>query len=187
MQTQIISCNSKTDNVRLRPSAWLPDVVITSAPKMCHLRSLTAILVIVLSTGCENYVSSIPDMPVSLQLNLLTEYPHLQYTPGQYAIIDRPTLMTDRIGFGGIVVVATANVNSQGRCELQAFDLACPHEARADIRIEPDETGHAICHECGEMYDLLWGSGLPQNGISNEPLKHYTVRVSGETAYVSLR
>ena len=132
-------------------------------------------------TACENYVSSIPDMPVHLQLNLLTEYPHLKNNPNQCLIFDKPRLASDRIGFGGVLVY------SDFYAEFHAFDLACPYEAKPSVKLYPDSMGNMICPQCGEVYDISLGMGIPTKGICKEPLKRYVARELNNILYVSLR
>ncbi len=117
-------------------------------------------------------------MPVSLQLNLLTEYPHLKDNPNQCVIIDKPRLITDRIGFGGVLVY------SDFYADFHAFDLACPYEVKTDIRVEPDSVGHAVCPKCGEVYDISLGTGIPTKGICKEPLKRYRTRLMNNVLYI---
>lgn len=141
-------------------------------------RFIVLFLLFYILTGCNNYVSSIPDMPVSLQLNLLTEYPHLKDNPNQCVIIDKPRLITDRIGFGGVLVY------SDFYADFHAFDLACPYEVKTDVRVEPDSVGHAVCPKCGEVYDISLGTGVPTKGICKEPLKRYRTRLMNNVLYI---
>lgn len=62
-------------------------------------------------------------------------------------------------GFGGVLLVGDI------LGEPQAFDLACPVEARYDVRVEidPDENV-ARCPECGSTYDVFGNLGTPLSG-----------------------
>lgn len=125
-----------------------------------------------ISVACETEQDRIPNVPVFLkrninQINLLS--------PGSYYYISQPTLSSDRLGFGGLVVAYCYD-------ELEpfcAFDLACPYCASASIRVsEPDDAMVCTCPNCGERYALFYGLGIPQEGISKWPLKKYTAYIS---------
>lgn len=149
--------------------------------KQVKARIICLVVGIIGLTACENYVSSIPDMPVHLQLNLLTEYPHLKNNPNQCVIFEKPRLVSDRIGFGGVLVY------SDFYGDFHAFDLACPYEAQTSVKVRPDSLGRAICPQCGEVYDISLGTGIPTQGICREPLKRYVAREVNNVLYVSLR
>jgi nitrite reductase/ring-hydroxylating ferredoxin subunit len=131
-----------------------------------HKHLLLFVLLAGLS-GCDGYVSSIPDMEVYLKRNLTTEKLN---TFGAYLYVTEPVLAIDRIGFGGLLIVhAQDNI-------FYAVDLACPHEVDPDVRISPpDVMGICKCPTCGEEYDMSYGMGTPRKGISKETLKHYNV------------
>ncbi|MBO5961127.1 MAG: hypothetical protein J6P99_04750 [Paludibacteraceae bacterium] len=142
---------------------------------------MSPILTILGFTACENNLSSIPEMPVHLQIKLLTEYPHLKNNPNQCVIFDKPRLVSDRIGYGGVLVY------SDFYGDFHAFDLACPYEAQTSVKVRPDSVGNVICSKCGEVYDISLGVGMPTKGICREPLKRYVVREVNNVLYVSLR
>ena len=52
----------------------------------------------------DTYKSSIPDFPVSLELNLTTTYPTFKNSYNKYLIFDKKINVTDYIGYGGILV-----------------------------------------------------------------------------------
>ncbi len=117
-------------------------------------------------------MSSIPDYPVNLDLNIAVEYPH--FVPNnlmQTMIFTQPRLMTDRMGYGGLIV--TTGMDAQ----YHAYDLACPKECRRDVQVEIDGI-YADCPKCGEKYEICYGIGNPTQGISREPLKRYTTHYS---------
>ena len=123
-----------------------------------------------LLAGCTDYVSSIPDREVYLKRNINTE----KLTPfGAYLYITEPVLAVDRIGFGGILIYHSLDVNKS----YYAVDLACPKEANPKVRISPpNDLGLCKCDSCGEVYDMSFGQGTPTKGIAKEPLRHYTTR-----------
>ena len=129
-------------------------------------------LIIVLASCENNYYSSIPSYPVNLELNILGEYPH--FVPDnimQSLTFTTPRLMTDRLGYGGILVLTGLDA------QYHAFDLACPVECRRDIRVEIDGM-FAVCPQCGEKYEVFYGIGNATQGISKEPLRRYNCIVS---------
>ncbi|HBZ33918.1 MAG TPA: hypothetical protein DEO38_02330 [Bacteroidales bacterium] len=133
--------------------------------------------------GCENdiYRSSIPDVSVHLELNLVSQYPLFANSYNEYIIFSEPRYAVDRVGFGGVIVYTTL----EGK--YVAFDLACPVEAKRDVRVEPDDAGVLTCAVCGERYDITFGLGYPMEGISKEPLKRYVTSLYGNTLIVSLK
>ncbi|MCL1868458.1 MAG: hypothetical protein FWF72_05890 [Paludibacter sp.] len=126
----------------------------------------------IITFSCEdNRRSPIPDYPVYLELDLLGEYNTFYNSRGQSLVFIEPRKATERLGFGGILVCT----NSWG--EYCAFDLACPYEAKRDLRVRPDGLV-AVCDSCGSKFDL-WETalGVPQ-GPSKFPLKKYRTSVS---------
>lgn len=134
---------------------------------MKHLSHLSILFLLLALSGCEGYISSIPDSPVYLKRNINTE----NLSPfGAYLYLTAPVLATDKIGFGGLLIYhAQDNV-------FYAVDLACPKEVSANVRISaPDDAGMCKCTTCGEIYDMSFGQGTPTKNIAKEPLRHYTV------------
>ena len=123
-------------------------------------------------TGCGNYRSSIPDMPVYVRRHL----PTIQcLSPSDSWSIVKPAIAADATGYGGILLVCAFDA------QYYAFDLACPNEAEASKRLElPDESLNARCPYCGEVYQLGFGQGTPSMGISDEPLKRYRCTLSAD-------
>lgn len=63
-------------------------------------------------------------------------------------------------GFGGVLLVGDIYTG-----EPVAYDLACPVERRADVRISVDESSYeAVCPKCGSHYDVMSGWGTPLSG-----------------------
>lgn len=127
----------------------------------------------------DNYVSSIPDYPVNLQLNLITTYPTFKNNINQSLTFTKPIFAYDRIGYGGILVY----VGFDG--EYYAFDMSCPYEVKTDVRVYPNGIGQAVCEKCGSVYDIGYGNGFPSSGPSKEALKRYKVMASGDVLYIS--
>ena len=122
---------------------------------------------LLLNSCIENVTSPIPDFPVNLNLNLMTEYPSFRGSYGEMLVFDKRIRETDRIGFGGVLVCT----NYEGK--YLAFDLACPHEAKQDIRVKVDGL-EAVCEKCGSHFDIYTSEfALPNNGPSKHGLKKY--------------
>lgn len=94
---------------------------------------------------------------------------------------DFPYTVLDRTGFGGILLVTDVIG------ETLAFDLACPYECRANVRVEvPQGELYAQCPECGSTYDVFTNFGKPRSGPAADKgysLTRYSVISGGATEY----
>ncbi|MDO9152516.1 MAG: hypothetical protein Q7U47_02205 [Paludibacter sp.] len=143
-------------------------------------KSLLLLLFTAAFSGCyDNVISSIPDYPVRLQLNLTTTYPTFRNSVNQYLLFEKRILATDYIGFGGILVYTGFDG------EYYAFDMACPYEAKNDIKVYPNDLGQAVCKKCGTVFDIDSGVGNPSSGPAKEVLKRYRTSLSGDVLYIS--
>jgi hypothetical protein len=132
--------------------------------------------------GCnDNVISSIPDFPVYMQLNLTSTYPTFRNSVNKYLIFEKGVFVTDRTGFGGILVYTGFDG------EYYAFDLSCPYEAKQDIRVIPNGIGQAVCEGCGSVFDLGYGIGNPSSGKAKEALKRYKAVLSGDILLITAR
>ena len=124
-----------------------------------------------LSVSCSDGITStIPNAPVSLTLDLIGRDNSLNGTLS-YKEFTTPRDATDRLGYGGLLVV---NGLGENLVNLFVYDLACPNEAQSNIRVKPDETGlTATCPKCGAVYRIAEG-GAPQSG-SKYWLRRYNV------------
>jgi len=138
------------------------------------IKYIVLALIINLSlAGCnDNYYSSIPDFPVSLDLNLTSTYPTFRNSINQSLTFTKPIFTTDRIGFGGILIYTGFDG------EYYAFDMSCPYEAKQNIRVYPNGLGQAICEGCGSVFDIGYGIGNPSSGKAKETLKRYKTSLS---------
>jgi nitrite reductase/ring-hydroxylating ferredoxin subunit len=141
-----------------------------------HYKKILLLLILpLIMSGCDdNYISSIPVYPVSLELNLTSTYPTFRNSANEYLIFEKPVKATDRVGFGGILVYSGFDNN------YYAFDLACPHEALAKTKVKPNDIGQAVCETCGTVYDISFGIGNPASGPSKEALKRYKTALQGD-------
>ena len=127
----------------------------------------------------DNYYSSIPDFPVSLELNLTSTYPTFRNSINQSLTFTKPITVMDRIGFGGILVYTGFDG------EYYAFDMSCPYEAKQNILVHPNGLGQAVCEGCGSVFDIGYGIGNPSSGKAKETLKRYKTNLSGDVLYIS--
>lgn len=138
--------------------------------------------------GCDDNIhSSIPDLPVSLRLNLTSTYPTFKNSVNQFIIYKTRINETDYIGYGGILICTGISFDDYGNSLYYAFDMACPYEAKSTIRVYPDTTGlpQVICEQCGSVYDISFGNGNPISGPSKEFLKRYRASLSGDVLYIN--
>lgn len=147
--------------------------------KNTYKKKLLLLILPVVLTGCyDNYISSIPDYPVSLELNLTSTYPTFRNSVNESLVFEKPVKATDRVGFGGILVYSGFDGN------YYAFDLACPHEADSKIKIKANDLGQAVCETCGSVYDISYGVGNPVSGPSKEVLKRYKTALQGDNLII---
>lgn len=78
---------------------------------------------------------------------------------GQFKTFEKPRLAKDLgVGLGGLLVVCSGEIISGSQFYyLYAYDLACPYERRADIKVIPHSDGRAKCPKCESEYDLFSG------------------------------
>lgn len=68
-------------------------------------------------------------------------------------------------GFGGVLLISGMDPFTTQTDVPLAYDLACPVEAKPDIRVEIEgELYQAVCPECGSRYDVTMGGGSPLAG-----------------------
>lgn len=133
-------------------------------------------------TGCEsNYISSIPNYPVFMELQLATD-PTFKDNPYQFRVFEQRRYEHEAVGFGGILVICGFGSSN---FEYYAYDLACPYEAQSSIKVTPNDIGQAVCETCGSVYEIIHGIGNPIEGPSKEILKRYkTTLLSSPTGEI---
>ena len=144
------------------------------------------LLFTVIAFSCDKeYYTTIPNFPVSIELRLANLDFDLN-TNLAYKIFTQPRYETDRLGFGGVLVINGIGTNT---INLFAYDLSCPVEAQRSVRVEPDNlsssTSSAIptavtatCPKCGAVFNIANGSGRPVEGTKHS-LRSYRVSGSG--------
>ena len=149
-------------------------------------KGLISLLFLLAFCACDThttYRSSVPSYPVNIRINTY-EGTYVHFVPENtytYLIVDEkgyhfngqtmPRKETDRFGYAGVVVYI------DGFGTYSAYDMACPHCVKQDEPVEVDGM-LATCPLCGEEYDLGTGYATPQNGISDEALRRYSLIVS---------
>lgn len=92
-------------------------------------------------------------------------------------------------GFGGVLLIEGIDAFNPAISAPLAFDLACPVERKANVRVKIDrETYVAICPECNSTYDVTMGNGAPLSGEAatgkyKYALRQYKVIPSGNGGY----
>jgi hypothetical protein len=128
-------------------------------------------------------ISSIPNYPVYLSLNLMASYPTFKNSTNQFLYFKNRSGLPEssRIGYGGIIVNSGIGMDDAGNTPYYAFDMACPYEANNTIRVYPEKGGlpQVICEKCGSVFDVGFGNGNPISGPSKEYLKRYRATLSG--------
>lgn len=82
------------------------------------------------------------------------------HTPANF-----PALETTYTGFGGVLLIMGMDPYGSGEVIPLAYDLACPVECRADVRVMiDDETLEAVCPLCESHYDVTMAGGAPIAG-----------------------
>jgi len=130
--------------------------------------------------GCnDNVVSSIPDFPVYMELNLTTTYPTFRNSYNKSLTFEKGVVATDRTGFGGILVYTGLDGG------YYAFDMSCPYEAKQNIRVYPNDKAQVVCEGCGSVFDIGYGIGNPSSGKAKEVLKRYKAALVGDILYIT--
>ncbi len=69
-------------------------------------------------------------------------------------------------GYGGVLVINGMDPFSGTLDTPLAYDMSCPVEHEADIRVRVDAAGtlEAVCPACGSKYDIFSGGGVATHG-----------------------
>ncbi len=136
---------------------------------MRFLGVLMAIGAMMLWNGCQTVDDDrIPSSPVRIAFQTQSQW-ELYGVSG--ALDSKIFIKQDRIpnnfpytsltytGFGGVLLVGDIHGNPV------AYDLACPVERSASVRITVDhEANNAYCPKCGSVYDIYTNYGHPLSG-----------------------
>ncbi len=78
-----------------------------------------------------------------------------------------PYIGQSATGFGGVLLVCGFNPYTTDAGVPMAYDLACPVERRAEVRVRMKATDTfpmAVCPECGSTYNVVEHGGAPESG-----------------------
>ena len=132
--------------------------------------------------SCEDHVlSSVPEYPVYLDLNLTSTYPTFKNSVNQTLVFKNREGLPEmsRIGYGGLLV-CTDYIG-----DYYAFDLCCPYELKATTRVHPDGSGQAVCDSCKSVFNILTAPGNPVSGKAKEFLKRYKAILNGDVLRIT--
>lgn len=143
----------------------------------------------------------IPRMPVYVPFTTVSEW-HAYGIGGEYgaggAMQWRRFIRAERVpsgypwpdysytGFGGVLL--SCDVNS----ELHVFDLACPVERLAQVRVYITDNNYARCPKCGSEYDVFRierSPGAPVSGpalADGYALRRYRIAFGADGRYALL-
>lgn len=78
-------------------------------------------------------------------------------------------------GLGGIIVIKALD-EGQG-ASFQALDLACPYEAKGNIRVQVyEKENKLVCDKCKSEFELIGTPGRLLRGPSKYNMKRYVVQ-----------
>jgi len=138
---------------------------------LLHRKYIFCLVAMFTFLSCDSsFKSAIPDYPVYLERNINTDALELRTIGGYktYTTIER---IGDAIGYGGLLVIHGFDDN------YYAFDLACPHEIKSNIRVVPNSAGQAVCDSCKSVFSIGYGSGNHLSGPAKEGLRRYQISV----------
>lgn len=133
-------------------------------------------LVLISSLACSRSVEpSIPAMPVSMSIPLYAAEHQPLLSPGGIALFTRRYSDADALGYGGLALVRSLTQTS-----FFAYDLACPYERKAGVRLQIDDLA-LLCPSCGSSFEVVYGSGIPTSGPARHPLRQYRTHYDQHT------
>jgi len=142
---------------------------------MVHYLISVFLLFSLLFQACGEAVeSSVPPSPIYYNLFLQDARHRALLSPGGIVRITEPSTVQERIGRAGIAVVRSIEQENT----FYAFDLQCPVETNEIVSLMV-ENSRLVCPRCRSAFEVLQGTGRPEEGIAQSPLRRYTVRSRG--------
>lgn len=142
-----------------------------------YFYGIAVALAMVAMASCNTIDSDrIPSMPVNINLTPQSAWHTYGVTAfGDYRYFIRearepsnfPWLEATRTGFGGVLLIRGVDAFTNEADVPLAYDLACPVERRADVRVRmvpTDALPVAQCPECGSRYNVIEAGGRPISG-----------------------
>lgn len=153
---------------------------------------LASLLALLLPGGCKHLDDDrIPPAPVRLAFTTVNEWEiygvpgamsHKRYIKSERIPSNFPYTALSQTGFGGLLLVG--DIFGAPR----AYDLACPVECKADVRIAVDtEAAKAVCPKCHSVYDIFTNYGQPLEGPALEHgygLRQYYIGAGSQGEYM---
>ena len=133
-----------------------------------------------LSCGKEEPRDILPFAEVHFRIDV-NGFDNSLLNPLSYKVVTKPRWQTDRIGYGGLLIVSGFNG------EIFAYDLACPVERNRNIRVVPSDNGTAVCPVCHSVFNTSFGLGSPVSGVARVSLQRYRVVRQSEGIYLVVR
>ncbi len=115
--------------------------------------------------------SPIPSYPVFYEIDFSSSKGKDLLSQGAYLRIIQRDIARSSIGFGGLLIIHSFTAKGT----YYAYDLACPKERDARIRIDVNKNFEAECPKCKNRYTIQYGSGLPIGNSEKISLRSYTV------------
>jgi hypothetical protein len=131
---------------------------------------LVFLLFFFLSCEKEEQRQTVPFAPVHFRIDV-GGFDHSLKNPLAYKIFTQARVETDRVGYGGLLIVSSIDGN-----QIFAYDLACPVESNRNITITPTKNGTAVCTTCGSEFVTMYGLGTVKSGAARKPLQRYSVQ-----------
>ena len=163
---------------------------------------INIIITLAITTFCQGCNSvddqRIPNMPVNIAIadpGMWNTFGVAGFGSHRIFIISEhipsafPYTSKSATGFGGVLLIEGTDPFSSTTASPLAYDLACPVERKADVRVAIDnETYVAVCPECGSSYDVTMQRGAPMGGPAAQgkykyALKSYNCIASGSGGY----
>jgi len=144
--------------------------------RACTLRLSCLGVAACLAAGCGSELDDTRIPAFSVQINLtdpgrwnvygVSAYGQANYFVRQSRIpANFPYTETTYTGFGGVLIIMGMNPFLAGEMAPLAYDMACPVECDANIRVAIDpDTFEAVCPVCDSHYDVTMGAGAPIAG-----------------------
>lgn len=150
-------------------------------------RLLTAVLLMLSASACNTLDDDrIPALPVNINLTDIGMWnTYGVFGFGQHREFIRELRKpanysygaSTYTGYGGILLISGMDAYSTETNVPLAYDLSCPVECRADIRVYFDsETLEAVCPVCGSRYNVCEAAGAPVAGPALEGKYKYRLQ-----------
>lgn len=152
--------------------------------KRPYIFALLVTLLFILFACGEQAKNNIYGSPVDFKLYLNAWDSELK-APGVYKTYTSPDDTRGKyIGYGGLLVVSGLQMGSSSNTfPLYAYDLACPYEQRADIRVEVKDLD-AVCPKCKSSFEIFNGTGVKNSGPTDSGLQRYPVASYNATSNI---